>query len=135
MYLSRFGLTAAAFAFAILSLPSAPLGAASSKLKSTPQQSQQAVRVIVDTTPWPKSAGPNGTVCFSDHFHYGSSRDQANRETALHIASTAWSEFVVFEYGDLYADLTLAQSRTDSCSRTAGGWSCVVQARPCRRAG
>ena len=136
MYVYRIGLPTAVFAAALLSLPAAtPFAASASKSKTQTAALATTRQPIVDTTSWPKAAGPNGTVCFADHFHYGTSRDQANKEAALRIASNAWSEFVVFEYGKIYADLSLAQSVTSNCARTGGAWSCTVQALPCRHGG
>lgn len=73
-----------------------------------------------------------GRTCMSDHWHYGSSGQQASRRTAQRAAIRSWQDFTDLEYGSDWARYSRAAGRKMSCSRSGGGWSCNVEARPCR---
>lgn len=73
-----------------------------------------------------------GYVCYSDHFHYGSSSGKATKRQAEQAAVSAWSSFVDFEYGSAWASYRKAGSKKMTCSQGSGGWGCSVEARPCR---
>lgn len=73
-----------------------------------------------------------GYVCYSDHFHYGSSSGQATRKQAEAAAISSWASFVDLEYGSAWASYKKAGSRKMTCSQGSGGWECSVEARPCR---
>ena len=44
-----------------------------------------------------------GYVCYTDHFHYGSSLGQSSRRAAEIAAIGSWESFVDFEYGSSWA--------------------------------
>lgn len=73
-----------------------------------------------------------GFVCYTDHFHYGSSGNQSSKKAAEIAAISAWSSFVDFEYGSAWANFRKAGSKKMTCSQGSGGWDCSVEARPCR---
>ena len=73
-----------------------------------------------------------GYVCYTDHFHYGSSGTQPTRAKAERAAIESWSSFVDFEYGSAWANFRRAGSKGMSCSQSGGGWDCSLEARPCR---
>lgn len=73
-----------------------------------------------------------GFVCYSDHFHYGSSGNQPSRRAAEASAIGSWSSFVDLEYGSAWANFRKAGSKKMSCTQGSGGWDCTVEARPCR---
>ncbi len=72
-----------------------------------------------------------GRVCFTDHFHSGSSSGQATRMAAERAAIAGWSSFTAWEYGGHWASWQIAASRGVNCSQSSG-WSCQIEARPCR---
>lgn len=76
-----------------------------------------------------------GRTCMAAHFHYGSSRNLPSRKAAEAEAIANWASFTDFEYGRSWADFRIAASRGMKCSQTGGGWSCDVEARPCKRGG
>lgn len=71
-------------------------------------------------------------VCFSDHFHYGSSNGQPNRKAAEASAIASWAGFTDLEYGSAWASWRLAASKGVNCTPSGGAWSCSIEARPCR---
>lgn len=109
-------------------LPTQPSGPTTAALTAAPRSPAAAA----DTSTWAKAPGPGGTVCFASHFHYGTSREQIDPEVGKQLALVTWSEFVSFEYGTMYADYALAQSKSAHCEHKAGQWTCTIQARPCR---
>ena len=44
-----------------------------------------------------------GVICFTDHFHYGSSAGASSKRGAEIAAIKSWSDFVDFEYGPAWA--------------------------------
>jgi hypothetical protein len=73
-------------------------------------------------------------VCMTEHSHQGGSDGKATRKVAEVEAIRNWSSFTDFEYGSDWASFSLAVGKTMSCENN-GGWSCSVDARPCRLAG
>jgi hypothetical protein len=73
-----------------------------------------------------------GRVCFSDHYHYGSSLGQGNERAAQAVAVKSWSEFVDLEYGSAWASYNAASGKDLKCSQSSAGWGCDLSARPCR---
>jgi hypothetical protein len=71
-----------------------------------------------------------GRTCLADHFHSGTgsgkTRAQAERQ-----AIQAWVDFTAWEYGSQWGRYSLSASRRMTCERS-DGWSCFVEARPCR---
>ena len=74
-----------------------------------------------------------GVICFTDHFHYGSSAGQPTKRAAQLAAVQSWAGFVDFEYGGAWTSWAKSGSKSIKCGRDGGGWSCDVSARPCRR--
>ena len=81
---------------------------------------------------WHDARIERGFVCYSEHFHYGSSGTQPTRAKAEAAAINSWSSFVDFEYGSAWARFARAGSKKMSCSQSGGGWDCSVEARPCK---
>lgn len=73
-----------------------------------------------------------GLTCMADHWHYGSSSSHPTKEKAQRDAVSSWSSFTDFEYGSNWARWGKAGSKKVSCSNSSGGWTCNVEARPCR---
>jgi hypothetical protein len=72
-----------------------------------------------------------GKTCMLDHFHYGSGNGPT-RARAERAANRSWAEFTAWEYGVHWGRYSIAVSKKTTCSPGAGGWSCAVEARPCR---
>ena len=72
-------------------------------------------------------------VCYSEHTHYASSNGHRTKRAALNAAIKDWQEFTAFEYGTSWAYFRRANAKRKACSRQASGWSCSIQARPCKR--
>lgn len=72
-------------------------------------------------------------LCMADHFHYGYGQSDKSRKLAEKEAIRAWADFVQLEYGSDWSRFSLAGSKSVSCSRTNGIYSCNVSGRPCRR--
>ena len=70
-------------------------------------------------------------TCMLDHYHDGAGNG-ASRVLAEKSAIVSWSEFTAWEYGTPWARYTNAVSKTMNCSQSSGGWTCQIQARPCR---
>lgn len=73
-----------------------------------------------------------GRTCMADHWHYGSSGQHSSKAAAQRAAIRSWQDFTDLEYGSNWARFSRAASRRVSCSRASTGWSCDVEARPCR---
>ncbi|MEQ1651765.1 MAG: hypothetical protein ABL897_04695, partial [Hyphomicrobium sp.] len=71
-------------------------------------------------------------LCFSDHFHYGTSIGQPNVRAAQAAAARSWADFVNFEYGGEWDNYGRSSSKDMQCSQSGAGWGCSVSARPCR---
>jgi hypothetical protein len=70
-------------------------------------------------------------TCMLDHFHYGSGKGRT-RAQAERAAIRSWAEFTAWEYGESWGRYSVAASKKMTCSPMAVGWSCAVEARPCR---
>lgn len=73
-----------------------------------------------------------GRLCFSEHFHYGSSNGEKSAKAAQAAAIASWSDFVIFEYDPSWASFTKSASKDIKCSQGSGGWGCDVSSRPCK---
>lgn len=75
-----------------------------------------------------------GKLCFSGHYHYGSSgAGHKTKRRAKRAAMISWQDFTAFEYGSDWASWKRANGKSVDCSKAAGSWSCDVSARPCNR--
>lgn len=72
-------------------------------------------------------------TCFSDHSHVGSASGQRSQKAALNAAIDDWQGFTAFEYGTDWAYMKNATKKTKTCERSGSGWSCTVEATPCKR--
>jgi hypothetical protein len=84
---------------------------------------------IAKIHPWVKIGRK---TCMLDHFHYGSG-NRPTRAQAERVAIRSWAEFTAWEYGDPWGRYSIAVSKKMTCSPGSGGWSCAVEARPCRQ--
>jgi hypothetical protein len=73
-----------------------------------------------------------GRLCMVDHWHYGSSGTKSTKAAAQKAAIASWQDFTDLEYGSVWARFSRAASRKVGCSPTGGGWTCDIEARPCR---
>ena len=74
-----------------------------------------------------------GRLCFTDHFHHGSSAGQPSKAAAMKEAVASWGGFTALEYGNEWASFNKAGSKTAKCTQsTSGSWGCEIEARPCR---
>lgn len=73
-----------------------------------------------------------GRLCMVDHWHYGSSGTERSKAAAQKAAIRSWQDFTDLEYGSVWARFSRAASRKVGCSPRGGGWTCDVEARPCR---
>lgn len=73
-----------------------------------------------------------GRLCFSDHYHYGSSNGLANVKVAQAAAIRSWVDFVLFEYDPSWGNFSKSASKEIKCAPGSSGWSCDVSSRPCR---
>jgi hypothetical protein len=74
----------------------------------------------------------HGRTCMADHWHYGSSGAQRSKRAAQRAAIRSWQDFTNLEYGSDWARFRRAASRKMGCSRSAAGWNCDAEGRPCR---
>jgi len=72
-----------------------------------------------------------GKMCMTDHWHYGNGSG-SSKATAQREAISSWQSFTDFEYGSDWARFSKAVGKRISCSQSGGGFSCQVEARPCR---
>ena len=70
-------------------------------------------------------------VCFSDHEHAGV-KTAGSSKLATKLAINAWSSFVKFEYGKVWANWNLAVGKSINCSGGQSDFTCDVRARVCR---
>jgi hypothetical protein len=73
-----------------------------------------------------------GRLCMTDHWHYGSSGTENSKAAAQKAAIRSWQDFTDLEYGSVWARFSRAASRKVGCRSTGGGYTCDVEARPCR---
>ncbi|MDQ8698208.1 hypothetical protein [Hyphomicrobium sp. LHD-15] len=70
-------------------------------------------------------------MCFTDHYHYGSGSG-STKAAAEKDAIGSWASFTDFEYGSDWARYSKAVRKKMSCSQSGSGYSCQVEALPCR---
>lgn len=70
-------------------------------------------------------------VCMTEHYHYGSGSG-STKAAAQKDAIGSWQSFTDFEYGSDWARFSKAVAKRVSCSESGSGYSCQVEARPCR---
>lgn len=70
-------------------------------------------------------------VCMTEHYHYGSGNGRT-QALAQRAAIGSWQSFTDFEYGSAWARFSKAAGKRMSCSKAASGFSCQVEARPCK---
>lgn len=103
------------------------LAAAVLVLLSTPVMAQEVADIH-------EQRRERGSICFTDHYHYGSSSSLASKRAAQVAAINSWADFVDFEYGRAWTNWKRSGSKSIKCSQAGihGAWSCDVSARPCR---
>ncbi|MGE0023097.1 MAG: hypothetical protein AB7S70_05625 [Hyphomicrobium sp.] len=72
-----------------------------------------------------------GKMCMIDHWHYGNGEGRT-KAAAQRDAIGSWQSFTDFEYGSDWARFNKAVAKKISCSQSGSGFSCQVEARPCR---
>lgn len=74
-----------------------------------------------------------GKVCFTEHTHYGNTAGaMATKAAAQKDAIESWRSFTDFEYGPRWSSFNKAIAKKMDCTQGGGGWTCAVEARPCR---
>jgi hypothetical protein len=95
---------------------------------------------FVGSPRWPRETGvakihawtkTDGKTCMLDHLHYGSGNGR-KRAQAARAAISSWVEFTAWEYGYAWGRYSIAAGKKVTCSLGSAGWSCAVEARPCR---
>lgn len=95
-------------------------------------QRKRAMPAITGLAAMHDMRNEGGRLCFSDHYHYGSSNGKPNVKAAQAAAIRSWADFVIFEYDPSWANFGKSSSKDVKCSQGSGGWSCDVSSRPCR---
>ena len=72
-----------------------------------------------------------GKLCMTEHYHYGNGNG-STKAAAQRDAIASWASFTDFEYGSDWARFGKAAGKSMSCSQSGGGFSCQVEARPCK---
>lgn len=76
-------------------------------------------------------------LCMADHPHYGQTGTWPTLAAAKTSAVKSWSGFTRLEYGEEWADFAHAAAQKFDCSASSDsrgpGWTCNVEARPCKR--
>jgi hypothetical protein len=72
-----------------------------------------------------------GRLCFLDHYHYGNGSG-STKAAATKDAIASWAGFTDFEYGSDWARYSRAASKRVTCSKSGDGYSCQIEARPCK---
>ncbi len=70
-------------------------------------------------------------VCFDGHSHPGSGGGPS-KKVAEYAAVQSWADFVALEYGSDWAHYNKSYRPSMRCSQSAAGWSCDLDATPCR---
>jgi hypothetical protein len=73
-----------------------------------------------------------GRMCFLDHSHGGSSSGQRSRQAAQAVAVQSWYAYTAGEYGSDWAHIGKAVKRRMNCQQSSSGWSCDLDATPCK---
>lgn len=93
-----------------------------------------SARALADDTGFASmhnQARVGGKMCMTDHWHYGNGNGNT-KAAAQRDAIGSWQSFTDFEYGSDWARFSKAVAKRISCSQSGGGFSCQVEARPCR---
>jgi hypothetical protein len=72
-------------------------------------------------------------LCQVGHFHTGTSAGVASKKAAMAQAIDSWQSFTAMEYGTDWARYRIAGTKSSECKVSPSGWSCEVEARPCKR--
>ena len=70
-------------------------------------------------------------VCFDGHSHGGTGAG-ASRKLAEMQAVSSWYGYTAGEYGSDWANINKAIGKSMRCGQSSAGWSCDVEATPCR---
>ena len=70
-------------------------------------------------------------VCFDGHSHGGTGHG-ASRKAAEMQAIHSWYGYTAGEYGSDWANIHKAIHTSMRCGASSGGWTCDVEATPCR---
>lgn len=70
-------------------------------------------------------------VCFDGHSHSGYGAGP-NKKAAEYAAIQSWADFTAAEYGSDWAHYGKSYKASMRCSQSAAGWSCDLDATPCR---
>ena len=70
-------------------------------------------------------------VCFDGHSHGGSGQGPSRKAAELQ-AIQSWYSYTAGEYGSDWANIHKAIHTSMRCGASAGGWTCDVEATPCR---
>ncbi|MEO1281300.1 MAG: hypothetical protein AAFV69_06155 [Pseudomonadota bacterium] len=74
-----------------------------------------------------------GKLCFTDHYHYGSSQNLPSKKMAVRAAIGSWQDFTDLEYGGRWSSYRYAASKKVGCKVESGAWGCEIEARPCAK--
>lgn len=78
-----------------------------------------------------------GRLCMADHPHFGQTGVWPTLRIAKAKAADSWAGFTRLEYGDAWAEFRVAASKKFDCAKVPSargpGWTCDVEARPCKR--
>jgi len=72
-----------------------------------------------------------GRTCFDGHSHSGSGAGPTRR-AAEEAAIRSWADFTITEYGTDWGHYGKTINKSMRCSQSAAGWSCDLEATPCR---
>jgi len=115
---------------ALLAVPALAIFAlAGSALLPHAERAEAASSCSVSGT-WRETRREGGECCMPEHYHSGSGSG-SSKTAALADAAADWAGLVDLEYGSAFSHFSRAHGKSVSCSNS-GGWSCSVQARPCR---
>lgn len=66
------------------------------------------------------------------HLHHGTADGMASKSDAKRSAIQSWASFTDLEYGRGWSNFKNARYRKVSCFNREAGWTCNVEANPCR---
>ena len=72
-----------------------------------------------------------GRTCFDGHSHGGTGAGPS-RKVAEMQAIQSWYGYTAGEYGSDWANINKAMGKSMRCSQSGAGWSCDLEATPCR---
>jgi hypothetical protein len=121
------------FRFAVcLGATATLLGGLAAAVEAAPRKKLGAVVAVTGFAAMHDLRREGNRLCFSDHWHYGTSTGQNSIKAAQAAAVGSWADFVVFEYDTTWANFKKASEKDVKCSQGSTGWGCDVSARPCR---